>query len=487
MKKVISSLLVMSMVFCASVSKADNLTVEQAKAIGAYYMAHEMGIEKLSPADLTLAYRFENPDMDVASAYLFNLSDCGWIIVAGSSVVDPVIAFSEEGSLDMSNIPDNLRWWITRYTDVVADIQRLDAENDYPDSEEYTLLANKGLKGTKDQKIVLMSTRWDQGNTQYPTYNYYCPTVNGLYCVTGCVATALAQLCRYYRYPVQPKGLVTDSWTGGTLRINLDTVQFDYSMMPEILVQDRYGNIYTDMDTVREVAELNYCLGVASKMKYSPEGSGATMADLPLTMKNRFKFQKPTMQYRTGTDDTSFLNTMRSYLLAHDVVVMRGRSSVGSGADAAGHAWVACGYYVENTSKYYMNWGWGGSGNGWYNVADNNMYISSQGYNFNLEQGCLFGLIPPEDSNIHHPHVSILDVDQTILGTAYPNPAEFSVSLPYSTENATDMMVYSVDGKLMATRRVQPGSGIVTLRVDALPKGVYIYRMNGKSGKFIVR
>ena len=204
MKKVISSLLMLSMAFLGSVAKADNVTVDQAKAIGAYYMSYQMGggADKITSEQLMLAYQFENPDMNVASAYLFNVNGGGWIIIAGSSVMDPVIAYSTECSLDMSDIPDNMRWWLTGYTNVIADIQLMDAERDYPDSEEYTTLASKSLKnGTKNQSVKLMSSEWNQGDDDNPTYNLYCPMVNGRYSVTGCVATALAQMCKYYEYP----------------------------------------------------------------------------------------------------------------------------------------------------------------------------------------------------------------------------------------------------------------------------------------------
>lgn len=491
MKKVISSLLVLSMAFLGSVAKADNVTVDQAKAIGAYYLSYQMGggADKISSEQLTLAYRFENPDMNVASAYLFNVNGGGWIIIAGSSVVDPVIAYSTECSLDMSEIPDNMRWWLTGYTNVIADIQLMDAESGYPDSEEYTTLVSKGLKnGTKNQSITLMTTVWDQGDDHNPTYNLYCPRVNGRYSVTGCVATALAQTCKYYVYPVQPKGIVSYDWVnedeGDTvnLRIKLDTVQFDYSLMPARLLSSSAA------EKIREVAKLNYCLGVAVHMHYHPDGSGTNMYQANTVMKTKFKYQQSTNRYRSGVNDTSFLNKLRRYLTNGDVVVMSGSSSTGSGADAAGHAWVVDGYQTENEKMYHMNWGWGGTGNSFFNLADNNMRISSMGYNFNVDQACLFGMIPPEDSNIHHSHVAIRGVeDNTILGTAYPNPAALSVALPYTTEMAADMQVYSIDGKLIATRRVQPGAGEVTLRVDALPQGVYIYRLNSQSGKFIVR
>jgi hypothetical protein len=234
---------------------------------------------------------------------------------------------------------------------------------------------------------------------------------------------------------------------------------------------------------------LNYCIGVGVKMDYHPDGSGANMTEEAGSfMRGKFKYERNSYRLRrsSGTD-TSFVNSIRRNMMAGDVLAMHGASSQGSGADAAGHAWVVCGYQTEDTRMYYMNWGWGGTGNGFFNLEDNNMYISSQGYNFNLRQGCFFGMLPPEDSNIHHSHVAIREVDNTLLGSAYPNPAALSVSLPYSTEVVADLQVYSIDGKLVATRRMQPGSGVMTLRVDALPKGVYVYRMNGQSGKFIVQ
>lgn len=483
MKKVISSLLVMSMVLFGTFAKAGNITVEQAKVLGAYYMSYQMGTDKITPALLTLTYQFENPDMNVASAYVFNVGNSGWIIIAGSTVVDPVIAFSEEGSLDMSDIPDNLRWWLTRYTEVVADIQRIDAEKEgCPDSEEYTKLYNKGLGSAKDEKVILMSTSWDQGATRNPTYNRYCPQLNGRYSVTGCVATALAQICKYYEYPTSGKGVVSTTFHGEQLKVKLDTVEFDYSKMPWALTRT------SSEEQIEQVAMLNYCLGLGVQMDYDPDGSGASMYDAITSMKYNFKYERGTMRMRNGTTDTAYMNKLRRQLMENDVVAMRGASSTGSGGDAAGHAWVADGYYREDTTKYHMNWGWGGTGNGWFNLAANDMRISSMGYNFNVDQGCVFGMVPPEGSNIHHGgHEAIREVDNTLLGTAYPNPATLSVALPYSTEMAGDMLVYGIDGRLVSTTHVQPGTGEVTLRVDALPHGVYIYRLNTQSGKFIVR
>ena len=74
-----------------------------------------------------------------------------------------------------------------------------------------------------------------------------------------------------------------------------------------------------------------------------------------------------------------------------------------------------------------------------------------------------------------------------VLGMPYPNPAILSVALPYSTREAVELQVYNVSGCLVESRRIQAGDGEVVLRVDALPAGMYIYRMGNAHGKFMVR
>ncbi len=183
---------------------------------------------------------------------------------------------------------------------------------------------------------------------------------------------------------------------------------------------------------------------------------------------------------------------MRNDLLLRRPVYMSGASSTGGGADAAGHAWVCCGYRTDNNKMYYMNWGWNGGGDAFFNVYDNtstSMYISGYGYTFNLGQAIITGIIPPDPDSSAVDFMTPIRLveDNTVLAPAYPNPAVFSVTLPYSVSSVAEMQIMSVDGKLVATRRLQPGSGQVTLDVSGMPAGIYIYRVGGQSGKFIVR
>lgn len=477
MKKLISSLLVVSLAFCSMTVKADNISLEQAKSAAAYFMGNYMGADKLTADDLTLVYQIDNAELGIPAEYFFNLGGCGWIIMGGTTAIDPVVAYSDEGTLDIENLPENMKWWVNGYADLISEIQVLDADVNYPVSKQWYELENHLLKGsTKGQQITLMNERWGQGDEYNPTYNYYCPQVGGRWSMTGCVATALAQICHFYKYPRYGHGTQHYWWGNNALSLRYDTMSFDYSLMPNKLASG------SAPAKVREVAKLNYAIGVAVKMDYSPDGSGAHSVDVPNAMYDFFGFSSSYYTQRSSGVE-NFLNRLHASLEEGNPVYMSGASPTGSGADAAGHAWVCAGY-EEGTDFYFFNWGWDGAGNGFYNLVSNtvnDMYISGQGYSFINRQAAVFGLVPPADS------LGIGDVEKTVLGTAYPNPATLSVKVPYTTQAAVDMNVYGVDGKLVYSKQVQPGSGVAEIRVDKFPSGVYIYRLNGQSGKFVVR
>lgn len=477
MKKLISSFLVAAMALCSTTAKADNISLEQAKSAAAYFMGNYMNAEKLTADDLTLVYQIDNSDLNIPAEYFFNVGDCGWIIMGGTTAIDPVMAYSDEGSLVMDKLPDNMMWWVKGYADLISEIQVLDIKENFPVSKQWYELENHLLKGsTKGQQIVLMNERWGQGDDYNPTYNYYCPQVGARWSVTGCVATALAQICHYYKFPRYGRDQRSYWWGNTLLGLRFDTMSFDYSLMPNKLISS------SAPAKVREVAKLNYAMGVAVKMDYSPDGSGALSQDVPEAMGTYFSYIPGTYSQRSS-GAVNFLNNLHASIEARNPVYMSGASPVGSGSDAAGHAWVCAGF-EEGTDYYFFNWGWDGYGNAFYNIVSNtvnDMLISGMGYSFVNRQAAIFGMVPPADS------LGIKDVENSLLGSAYPNPATLSVKVPYNVQSAADMNVYSIDGKLVSSQRVQPGCGEVEVRVANFPAGVYIYRLNGQSGRFVVR
>ena len=471
--------------------QAENITADQAKEAAAYYMRQHTNLTRLTADQLTLARQWNNDSLNVPSMYLFTASE-GWIIMAATTSMSPVVGYADDEVFDMQRVPPQMEWWLESYNEIVCATQISDAEKPLGDNADWLVLANHQVKvnGPKGN-VVLMKERWDQGEPDGRQWNMMCPLINDSVCPTGCVATAMAQICHYYKYPVRPVDSISYTFRywdmeqgtlSKTLSINFsDSAAFDYDLMPNAEVYPQTSNY----DARMEASRLGYYLGVSVKMQYEPSGSGTQSSRVPSAMKKYFKYQRGTLFDRSVSNpsqDTAFVGKIRRDLEKGYPVYMSGSSSSNSGVHAAGHAWVCDGYSTTDSNMYHMNWGWGGSGNKMFNlVANTNMAVGR--YNFTKNHSAIVGMIPPADSI-----VGIRTVEAAAsLGHAYPNPATVSITLPYSTDRTADLNVYSVDGRLVMSQRVQAGDGKVTLKVDAMPSGIYIYRLGTAYGKFVVR
>ena len=482
MKRLVCAVLTAVAMIVAPMAQAENVTVDQAKDAAAHYLQHNTSLTRITPEQLTLAHQWNNEELGIPSMYLFTAPTEGWIIMAATTVMDPVVAFTDEGVFDGRMAPQQ-EWWLDGYNEMVCEAQMMDQEKGLDDHQKWLVLANHNLVGSKATSY-LMKTRWDQGGPSGSDYNIFSPVVNDSVAPTGCVATALAQICYYYKFPVQPKGTsvyYNSRDNGARMAINFDTVApLDYSIMPYEIKAS------TTLERREEVSRLAFYVGMSVKMQYGGSLSGSTDQNAVTGMKTNMKYARGTIINRKSAgNDTSFVNQIRRELMGNRPVYMSGASS-GGGEHSGGHAWVCDGYDENDASQFHMNWGWGGSGNAFYNLSTNNLSISG-GYNFRMSQSAIMGLIPPIDST-DVPLVGVTEVENsTFLGNPYPNPATLTVMLPYSIREAAELQIYGISGRLIESRRLQAGDGEVTLRVDALPAGIYIYRMGDAYGKFIVR
>ena len=487
MKRIFYSLLAASMLLAAPVVKADNVTVEQAKQVSVNYLAYYTNLEGLSVNNLTLVHQWMNEKLNVPSMYIFDVNGGGWAIIAGSTTMDPIVAYSDEGQFPVDHMAPSLAWWLDNYNQMICEVQNADASEHFADSKPWKDIIENNIKGSKGIVNLMPNVKWGQGNDAGTTYNMYCPRVNGVACVTGCVATAISQMCYYYKYPRYSFGYRTYMFNSNPMRVNFtDSVAFDYTIMPN---QIKYN---TSQAARQEVSRLCYMVGVAVKMQYGTNaggGSGAYSQDVPSAMVEYFHFKNGLSPVnRDQVTNSYYMKIIRNELKSNRVVYMHGASLTGEGNDRSGHAWVCTGYQTDNDNMYFMNWGWEGDGNSWYNLGGNDMPISGQGYNFNQGQGIIRNFIPPQDSIDIDVSLAVPEADEpVVLGAAYPNPATQTVMLPYSTQSTTDLTVYNMMGQPVLTRSVHAGNGNLEVRVDAMPAGIYIYRMGNAYGKFIVR
>jgi len=254
------------------------------------------------------------------------------------------------------------------------DVSQLSVEEVFPSEK---ILDNKIrrflLKGPGDLQILsilaepLLKTRWNQN---FP-FNYFCPLEGGnKKTLVGCVATATAQIMKYYKWPKRGKGYheyyspLLKKWISADFR---DEYEWSY-------MRNTKGGIDT-LEEIAAVAELCFEVGVSVNMQYSSEGSGAYIKDVEKALETFFKYKdeaKIEWRYNYPNPDDWFEIFKEQRDLARPVEA----AIYGS---TGGHAVVVDGYSIIGTTKMvHINMGWRGHYDAYYNLD----YIKKDGFDF---------------------------------------------------------------------------------------------------------
>ena len=326
---------------------------------------------------------------DEAYYYVFNSEgNNGFVIVSGDDRTAPVFGYSDTGSFDENNIPENMQAWLAGYVD---EIKALGTDESAANGK--LLSAPKKAEAVKRPVAPLLTALWNQDSP----YNDNCPQYNSKQCVTGCVATAMAQVMYYYR--TQSASATTAEIPAYTtskygLSIPADPAgsPIDWANMC-----DTYSGSESATQKAAVAALMAYC-GHSVQMNYgvgSPDdnGSSASSSHIPAALKNYFGYATGGRQLdREAYTLQEWENKVYEELLAKRPLLYSGRSSGG------GHAFVVDGY--DGEGLFHFNWGWGGSSNGYFllQVANpgNNSGIgastTSDGYA--RSQSAIFGVDP---------------------------------------------------------------------------------------------
>ena len=300
---------------------------------------------RMAPAVATVRLAHAEPSAAVVGAsdyYVFDVSnDGGFVIVAGDDRAEQVLAWGES-SIDMANLPCNLACVLDIYK------EQMEWLHAHPSAQVKTpsqLLSSEG----EFTVAPLLSCTWGQSE---PYYNQ-CPEYKGERCVTGCVATAMAQVMYYWKYPANAPALSAYWLASLEMTISaLSSKPIDWSNMI-----DSYAVGYTPEQGEAVAMLMRYC-GQSCRMSYSPDGSGAYVQN-QLNGMMSFGYSRA----------ASMLNRPQYSYEAWDALIKEdlaaGRPVLYSANDpmAGGHAFVLDGYY---DGKYHINWGWNNKGNGYF-------------------------------------------------------------------------------------------------------------------------
>jgi hypothetical protein len=358
MKKAFTLLTIM--LFCG-ITFGNPISENTAKNIGLSFLAGKANASNLkSMVNLQTIY-IAKSNKSAASIqptnfyYVFGTGKNGFIIVAGDDQVTPILGYSDKNNFDPENMPQNVAKWMEGYKKEIKYVVEKNIPANKIISEQWQSLQS-GLNYSSNTKTAagvnpLLLTQWNQS----PYYNQLCPGGS----VTGCVATAMAQIMKYWNYPATGSGFHSyNHQTYGTLSANFGTTSYEWGSMP--------NNVNSANSAV---ATLMYQVGVSVDMDYSPEVSGAYVISdqSPVThcseyaLKTYFGY-KNTLQgvQRTNYTQTAWVNLIKSELDANRPVLYAGFGTGG------GHCFVADGY--DNNDYIHFNWGWGGAYDGYFQI-----------------------------------------------------------------------------------------------------------------------
>lgn len=384
-------------------SYAKPIDVNTAKTIGYSFLSRNTDVTLPNGAnDLQVAYTATS-DINGASTpcyYVFNASK-GFVIISADDNVLPVLGFSNESPFVTTNIPSHVQWWMNNYTKQIAFVIQNNVAASAGIADQWKTLASSGLTPLAKTTNVspLITTLWDQ----LPRYNNLCPGTGSNQSVTGCVATAMAQVMKFWNWPAVGSGAnayIPDTVVSyGVQSANFGATAYQWSSMPTQLSSTTSSTQNT------AVATLMYQCGVAVNMNYNTaanDGSGAYVETIQslrtncaeFALKNYFKYS-PQLHgdlRANYANTTAWVNALETDLNAGRPVLYTGFGSDG------GHCWVADGYQVSGSSTtFHFNWGWSGQSNGYFtvdNLAPPALGAGGGNGNFNSDQGAVFNIHP---------------------------------------------------------------------------------------------
>lgn len=387
-------LLAASLVLGADIAGARQLSQDEAlqRAMNSMQSTTSRKAPALNKGNITLAYKAANPKKaDQQYFYLFNTgADKGFIIAGADERVAPVLGYSDNGTVDMNNLPPNMKWWLDEYQ------RQIQWMYDHP--ENYTNEYKAPSRAATASIEPIVKAKWNQGTP----YNNLCPMDGDNRSVTGCVATAIAQIMHHHKWPKVGRGenSYECSQLGGTVSATFEGTVYDWDNMLDEYKHDTQwgtGGKYTLIPKYTEaqanaVATLMYHCGVACKMSYSASGSGASDWDAKDALVNYFSYDPETMYIYSPTDFTydETCTKIIAELQANRPVYFSGQSNTG------GHAFVLDGWNEEG--KAHINWGWGGSYDGYFLISALDPYGNNNGYND--YQIFICGIQPPGGSAV---------------------------------------------------------------------------------------
>lgn len=396
----------------------------------------------------------------------------GFVMVSGEDALPQIVAYADDVSFSGDEMHPGLTDFLKAYVALVQDIRDGAEVHSTPRKTEEAVPVVEPL----------CKTAWNQS----APYNALCPKDGSKTCPVGCVALAMAQIMKYYEWPLKGTGKVMYTPQGlasaGLLSVDFSQSTYEWSRMLNTTAE-----LNADPEAAAAVAKLCYDCGVSSRMMYAANGSG-TYDDYAIqSMYENFGYKASTIQivYRDCyATQQEWDDIWKTELDAGRPVLYSG---VSNGKD--GHEFVIDGY--DSNGFVHVNWGWGGTSNGYFDIAVLNATASQR---YTEGQGMIVGIMPdPTGLDVTHaPVVPYMDSALSLKGSiALGKDKLVMVQNIYNRSRSGQtwyfgMGLFSLEGELIANLTVNEtaqtiaamtGLGVSSVRLNIptdTPDGNYI-------------
>lgn len=338
--------------------------------------------------DLSLrhtAYSSVKPATPVFYVFV-NEHNGGWVVTAADNRVKPILGYCGNGDFDIDDLPCNMRSWLDSYSEQIAHV--------LCQSETEPTHADRQLSSSLASIAPMLTTTWGQSSP----FNSQCPKVGYYRTYTGCVATAMAQVMCYHRYPLN-ECLAVPAYTskGGITLQALPATTFDWDNM---LSSYSYDYNTAQANAVAEL--MRYC-GQAIEMNYGTSISTGTFQAVPFAMNYFFGYSPSTSVYmRDSSNDADWDQMMYDELAAGRPVIYSGHDT-----NSGSHAFILDGY---RDGMFHINWGRSGDYDSYWQLTA----LTPRGYNYSTRQYAVLGLQRDYTDVNNDGNINIADVSDLI-------------------------------------------------------------------------
>lgn len=438
MKKTV--LFIMAVVIAMGTAFAGPVDMNTAKSLGQQFL--QTKFEQTRGADLQLYYTVSSDNGDPC-AYVFNNGNEGFVIVAASDNVRPILGYSNNGPFDASNPYNGAMYMLETYKNSISYAIAENIKATPEIAAEWESLRTYGrLSSNRGGKVgPLVQTKWNQDSP----YNLYAPATQGGHqgaggrCYAGCVATAMGQVMKYWNHPIQGEGQHGYNCIGygptyynyGYQYANFGETTYQWDLMPRSLSG-------ASQDQIEAVATLLYHCGVATDMTFDWDGSGTYSDLVPGAMSSYFDYDYCVKRDRNSYNLTNWINMLKAEFDLGRPVYYSGQSSSG------GHAFVCDGYDEDN--MMHFNFGWSGSDDDYY-VVDAIDYASNAAAIFNYVPTFVYNATTQAPTNVTATKTSNTAQSATITWT---NPTKYVnnqniTSIDQIVVARNGIVIYTVD------------------------------------------